>query len=186
MLAMSTNPLPPDLQLALERLFELFSGYVAAGNAKERRELHAQILDLFSRLGVVSDSALVRRAAEIFDRIKQERAPSQLREATLANQARDFVSSQLRLFERLPNAPALSTGARQLLRIPVAESAEFTFRFDPEEASISLNRVLSTLSGPPVSRAEGTAEIRTSIAVIRAFRKNYCRIPPFCSGGEEP
>lgn len=56
--AMNTSPLPPDLQLALERLFELFALYVAAGNARERRELHAQILDLFSRLGVVSQTAL--------------------------------------------------------------------------------------------------------------------------------
>lgn len=66
------SPLPPDLQLALERLFRLFSDYVAADNARQRRSVHNQIHDLFSQLGVISDSPLVRQAVEMFDQIRRE------------------------------------------------------------------------------------------------------------------
>jgi hypothetical protein len=180
---MSTTPLPPNLQIALERLFELFSAYVAAGNNRERAGIHAQILDLFSRLGVVSDSVLVRQAAEMFERIKQEPGIRKLREATLANEARDFVASRVRAFERTANAPSLSTGARQLLRTPVVEVAEFALQFEPEQVSNSLERLFVSIAEPPINRAEGTAKFRTSIAVIRALWKNFCQIPPFCSGG---
>jgi hypothetical protein len=133
---MSTTPLPPNLQVALERLFELFSAYIASTNARERAEIHAQILDLFSRLGVVSDSIVVRQAVELFERIKQEPVIPRLREATLANEARDFVTARLREFERRANAPSLSTGARQLLRTPIAEVAEFAAQFEPGQVSI--------------------------------------------------
>jgi hypothetical protein len=183
MRAMSATPLPPNLQAALERLFEMFSAYVAARNVRERTQIHAQILDLFSRLGVVSDSALVRQAAEMFEIIQQERVVPKSREATLANEARDFVASRIRAFERTPNAPSLSAGARQLLRTPVVEVAELALQFEPEQVSHSLDSLFASLREPPVSGAEGTAEVRTSIVVIRAFWKNFCRIPPFCSGG---
>jgi hypothetical protein len=183
--AMSTSPLPPDLQVALENLFEFFSAYVVATNADERSKIQAQIVDLFSRLGVASESALVRRAAEIFDRIKKEPAPSRFGEATLANVARTFVASHLRAFERVPNHPSLSAGARQLLRTPVVEAVEFGMEFDREQVSNSLNILLSTVMEGPVTRTEGTAQIRTSISVIRALSKNFCRIPPFCSQAEE-
>lgn len=182
---MSTSPLPPDLQLALENLFELFSAYVAATNAHERSKIHAQIVETFSRFGVASESALVRRAAEIFNRIKKEPASSSLGEATAANEARTFVTLQLRAFERAPNHPSLSAGARQLLRTPIVEAAEIAMRFDREQVANSLNILPSAVSEAPVTRTEGTARVRTSISVIRALSKNFCRIPPFCSQAED-
>ena len=181
---MSTPPLPPNLQASLGQLFELFSDYIAAENARERSKIHAQILDLFSRLGVVSDSITVRRAAEIFESIKREPTTQRIREATLVNEARDFVSTRLRTLERGPSGLTLTTGARQLLRIPIAEVAEFTAQFEPEQTGRSLDRLFLTLTEPPTTQAEGTSETRTSVAVIRAFWRNFCRIPPFCSGGD--
>ena len=179
---MSTTPLPPDMQQAVERLFEMFSAYVAARTAREKRIMHRQILELFSRLGVVSDSALVRRAADMFERIKREPTPPRVHEVTLSKRAGEFVASRLRIFERTPGSPELSQGARQLLRIPVVEATEFTLKFDPEQTAKSLDTILATLVEPPATAAEGTARVRTSIAVVRGFSKNFCRIPPFCSG----
>jgi hypothetical protein len=181
---MSTSPLPPDLQLALETLFELFSAYVSAGDVHERSQIHSQILDLFSRLGVAAESPLVRQAADLFDRIKQDTHAPEPREATLPNLARRIVAMRLREFERSPNAIRLTTGARQLLRTPVVEAVEFTGELDPAEVNNSLDVVLKTLMEPPVSNAEGTIRVRTSVAVIRGFWKNFCRIPPFCAGRE--
>lgn len=79
---MSTPSLPDELRAALERLFELFSFYVAAPTRRDRNLLHAEILDLFSRLGVVSADPLARRAAEMLQQIQAER-PIKLREAIL-------------------------------------------------------------------------------------------------------
>src|SRR5882724_8569597 len=100
---MSTPPLPPNLQASLAQLFELFSVYIAAENVSERSKIHSQILELFSRLGVGSDSITVRQAAEIFESIKREPATQRTREATLVNEARDFVSTRLRALERGPH-----------------------------------------------------------------------------------
>ena len=172
------------MQQAVERLFGLFSAYVAAATARERRQIHAQILDLFSELGVVSDSSIVRSAVEMFDSIKREATVPRVREATLANNARNLVDARVRAFERTAETK-LSTGARNLLRIPVVEVAEFASQFNPEQTINSLDRVFTTLIDEPLAATEGTARVRTSIAVIRAFSKNFCRIPPFCSGGEQ-
>jgi hypothetical protein len=181
---MSTPALPPNMQALLGQLFELFSTYIVADNVREQSAIHAQILDVFSRLGVVSDSIAVRRAAEIFESITREPIMARPREVTLASEARDFVASQLRTLERGPNAPTLTTGARQLLRTPVVEVAEFAAQFEPEQVASSLDALFLTLREPPINPAEGSTKIRTSVAVIRAFSKNFCRIPPFCSGGD--
>lgn len=42
---MGTNALPPNLQSALQTLFELFAAYVAASTTREREELHAEIIE---------------------------------------------------------------------------------------------------------------------------------------------
>src|SRR5436190_22559503 len=120
---MGTNALPPGIQSVLETLFELFSAYVAASTTRESRELHSQIIELFSRLGVASNEPLVQRAAEIFERIRQEPVVSVPELPTLPLRARNFVTARLRNLERSHDL-ILSTGARQLLRVPVAESAE--------------------------------------------------------------
>jgi hypothetical protein len=180
--AMGTNALPPDLQSVLETLFALFAAYVAAATVSERDSLHAQILDLFSRLGVAPRSPLVRQAAEIFERIRQEPLVKIRPNPTLAGEARDFTNARLRNYERRQGL-TLSTGARQMLRVPIVETAEFADRFDPEQTDRSLSTVLATLKDEaPVTDAEGNSNMRTSVAVIRAFWKNFCNIPPFCRG----
>ena len=180
---MSTPPpLPPDMQRELANLFDMFSAYVAARTSREKQDLHNQILTIFSRLGVVSDSLLFRQAAETFERISRVQKTSKLPESTLAAEARVLVNARIRLFENTPNNPSLSNGARQFLRIPIVEAAEMEHRFDANQAASSLETVLTSLQAPPTNRTEGTGQTRTSVAVIRAFWKTFCRIPPFCSG----
>ena len=179
---MGINPLPPDLQSALETLVDLFAQYVAARTVKERRDLHGQILDLFSRLGVASKSPLVRQATERFERISREPLVKTPPVPTIVSEARDFANARLRSYERSQGL-TLSAGARQLLRVPVIETAEFAEHFDPERTDTSLNTVFKTLADAvPATRAEGNSGFRTSVAVIRAFWENFCNIPPFCSG----
>jgi hypothetical protein len=179
---MGTNALPPDLQSTLEALFELFAAYVAAATVSERDSLHAQILDLFSRLGVAARSPLVRQAEEMFERIRREPLVRIPPIPTMAGRARDFANARLRNYERSQGL-TLSTGARQMLRVPIVETAEFADHFDPGQTDESLGRVLATLKDEtPVTNAEGTPNMRTSVAVIRAFWKNFCNIPPFCRG----
>jgi hypothetical protein len=178
---MGTTPLPPDLQRSLELLFEMFSSYVAARTEREQAALHASIVDLFARLGVASDYPVVRQAAEMFERIQHEPAQRREREATLANRARDIVALQIRLFERTKGRPTLSAGARQMLRVPIVESAEFTEKLNERQVIASLDKVLDSVAEEPISVAEGREYVRTSVAVIRALAKNFCNIPPFCS-----
>ena len=52
----------------------------------------------------------------------------------------------------------------------------------PEVTDQSLHLVAESLREEPHSRSEGHGRVRTSIAVIRAYAKNFCNIPPFCSG----
>lgn len=179
---MGTSPIPPDLQRSLELLFEMFSNYVAARSERERSALHASIVDLFAHLGVVSEYPLVRQAAEMFERIQREPAQRKQREATLANSARDIVSARIRLFERTQGRPSLSAGARQILRIPVVESVEFAETLNEAQVVASVDKVLSGIAEDPISPAEGRDDVRTSVAVIRSLAKNFCNIPPFCSG----
>lgn len=136
---------------------------------------------LFSKLGVVSGYPVIRQAAEIFERISKEPVVRVRQPPTLGSEARNFVNVTLRRYERSQGL-VLSNGARQLLRVPVVETAEFAEQFDREQTNASLANVLATLKEQPRSPAEGTDNVRTSVAVIRAFWKNFCNIPPFCSG----
>jgi hypothetical protein len=180
---MAANPpLPPDQQALVEHLFELFSQYVAAEDVRERRDLHAQILDLFNQLGVVSDSPLVKQAVALFETIKLDKRATPKVPPTLSNRARSFVTTNIKQHER-QNAITLTSGARQLLRIPIGESVEFTEHFDPDQIDQALNTVFASLSQTPPDLLDPLR--RSSIDVIRAFWKNFCRIPPFCSGTRE-
>ena len=180
--AMGTNALPPDLTSLLETLFGLFAAYVAAATVTERDSLHAQILDLFSRLGVAPRSPLVQQAAEIFERIRQEPLVKIPPIPSLPGEARDFTNARIRTYERAQGL-TLSTGARQMLRAPIVETAEFANQFDPEQTDRALRTLLATLKDEaPVTYAEGNSSMRTSVAVIRALWKNFCNIPPFCRG----
>src|SRR5215472_10076816 len=94
---MENNSLPPELQETLERLFELFSEYTIANTQRERDELRAQIVALFSKLGVVSTNPLVKRAADLFESIRRVPAPSRVPKLVL--EARNFLKSRLRVYE---------------------------------------------------------------------------------------
>jgi hypothetical protein len=177
---MGTNSLPPDLQSTLETLFELFSAYVSSESSRERREIHSQILELFSRLGVVSSNPIVKRAAEMFEDIRKDRVLRPPRLETLALTARNSVNYRLRQLERQRNL-VLSSGAKQVLRAPVVERAEFDEVFNSEQTYMSLETIFSTLQDEPRAMKKNAPEERTSIDVIRALWKNFCRIPPFCS-----
>jgi hypothetical protein len=181
---MSTNQLPSNLQVLLARLFEFFSEYTAADNEGERAPIHAQILDLFKQLGVVSDSAIVRQAEVMFERITRDPGVRAPREVTPASLARQFMTVRLRDLEGYTKI-RLSGPARQMLRVPVIEVAEITNEFDPGQASGSLEVLYKSLGEPPALRADGVEQPRTSVDVIRAFWRNFCSIPPFCSGKEK-
>ena len=179
---MSSTPLSPELQQTLQELFELFSSYVEAPSMIERERLHAQILDLFSRLGVIGSNPLVRQAAEMFERIRVERRVPSSSQAASVNRARRLVDTRIRQFERETKI-TLTSGARQLLRTPVAEAVEFSEEIDTDEIVSSVDRILASLEEEsPTTPREGTENSRTAIAVIRAFWKNFCNIPPFCAG----
>jgi hypothetical protein len=179
---MSTTPIPANVQAALFTLFELFTSFVAARTKDERAVLQERILALFSTLGVASDYPEVRRAVETFERLRGETSISTARLPTLKENARDIVNARLRLFERTTPNPKLSGAARSILRIPVIESVEILGGLNEEEVVESLDTVLDSLKGPPVSKIEGTRRKRTSIAVIRSLYLNFCNIPPFCAG----
>lgn len=182
---MSTTPLPPGMRLELESLFKLFADYSRARSTRQRSRIEAQIMEVFSRLGVASDSIVLRQASEMFDQIRKVPGITNVRTDDVASRAKQLVSARVRDFERRPNAPKLSLGARQMLRIPVVEAAQASNRLDAVEVSRSLDTVLDSLTEPPRSPVEGTDRGRTSIAVVRAFWKNFCHIPPFCSGEEQ-
>jgi hypothetical protein len=177
---MGTNALPPDLQSALERLFALFAAYLAASTNRERRTLQAQIIQLFSTLGAVSDYPVIKQAAATFGRMRQEPATRVARPLTPPVRAQQFVNERLKTLERRYGL-VLSNGARQLLRVPVMETAELREEFDEGQTLATLDRIFTTLREEPNTSVEGVYEKRTSIAVIRALWKNFCRIPPFCA-----
>jgi hypothetical protein len=182
---MSTTPIPPGMRVELEGLFRLFAAYSRARSTRQRSRIEEQIMEVFSRLGVASDSIVARQANEMFDEVRKGRAITNPRTDDVASRAKQLVSARVRDFERRPDAPKLSAGARQMLRIPVVEAAQASNRLDVVEVSRSLDTVLDSLTEPPRSPVEGTDRGRSSIAVIRAFWKNFCHIPPFCSGEEQ-
>jgi hypothetical protein len=76
----------------------------------------------------------------------------------------------------------LSAGARQMLVIPVLETIETGEEFEWEEVRRSIFKIVQTTAeggGPREGRSIGE-RFRNSLAIIRAFSAQYCRIPPFC------
>jgi hypothetical protein len=178
---MGTRALPPDLQSLLDTLFQLVAEYMASRSSRQRERLREQILQLFSQLGVETNYPELRRIAEIVDQIHKERPETMPWDPTPGVEARKFINAKLRNYER--NQPIVLTGgAKQLLRIPVVETAELMDGFDPDQVDRSLTKILATLQEDPAALNEGQAQTRTSVAVIRAWWKNFCNIPPFCSG----
>src|SRR4051794_11350073 len=121
---MSSTPLPPDLQGDLEELFEMFARFVAATSANERALLYTQMLEIFSRFGIASEHPLVLRAAEVLEKIRPDQPAKRSGEAMLAREATFLVNQEIRRFEKSAGGVVLTSKAKQILRIPVAEAVE--------------------------------------------------------------
>ena len=146
------------------------------------RSIDAEILQLFDTLGASITPAMVSMRDE-FERIRTIPAP-QSPSRRLKSEAKVFVRKRLETIELEPDAPALTQGAKEMLRIPITELFESEAYRNGEEVDRSLSRIVASLREEPHSRSEGYGPLRTSIAVIRAYARNFCNIPPFCSGKE--
>lgn len=176
---MGNPPLRPDIQASIGVLFDLFLDFTRARSIDARLDLERKILAIFERLGATSDRS-IDQARERFETLRTELPIQRIRPFEMS--ARNLTNARIRRFEKISGNPRLTGSARQMLRIPVIETAELTGHFDEAEVSKSLDRVLESLKDAPTSESEGGTRSRTSIAVIRAFYKNFCNIPPFCSG----
>jgi hypothetical protein len=80
----------------------------------------------------------------------------------------------------------LTFGARQMLIIPVYEVIDSGRTIDWEQVNSSVRLIVQTAAEEVAPR--GTASfgerIRNSVAVIAAFSRRFCNIPPFCAPRE--
>jgi hypothetical protein len=178
---MANPPLSPDAEAAISALFALFLAYTKARSSRGREELERQILALFESLGAMEHHALIEARAT-FEGMRSPLVSGGKRARNIADNARDFVTYRIRIFENTPSNPKLSGAAREMLRIPLSEVTSRLGQFDEGQADASLGRILGSMKESPTSEIEGDGKLRTSLSVIRAFAKNFCNIPPFCSG----
>lgn len=178
---MGNPPLTPDTGDKLSTLLRLFLAYTRARSSEQRSLLEQQILALFESLGATEDTGVIKVRTE-FEVMRAELRSQSPQTPRAANNAREFVTSKIHAFENIDANPRLSGPAREMLRIPLSEVANRFGYFDQEQANESLDRILDSIKQSPTSEIEGTETSRTSIAVIRAFAKNFCNIAPFCSG----
>jgi hypothetical protein len=177
---MANPQLSPEIEATISSLFRYFLAYTRTRSSGERASLESQILGLFESLGA-TEHISIREARATFEGIRAE-IESRKRPKAIADDARDFATYRIRIFENIPSNPKLSGAAREMLRIPLSEATSRVGQFDQEQADESLSRILDSMRESPTSEIEGDGRLRTSIAVIRAFAKNFCNIPPFCSG----
>ncbi len=69
----------------------------------------------------------------------------------------------------------LSLAARDMLTVPIGELVERGDSVDFDSVRESITMLVGTIAESPSARARGD-----SIAVIEAFAKRFCGIPPFC------
>jgi hypothetical protein len=178
---MGNPPLRLDFNATISALLRRFLAYTRARSTEERARLERDILALFDSLGAIEDRTILDVRAQ-FDALRAEGISERYRIRKFGDEARDFATSRIRIFEKVPGNPSLTGPARNMLRIPLSEAADRTGHFNEEQAEKSLTRVLDSIKKIPASKIEGNGTSRTSIAVIRAFAENFCNIPPFCSG----
>lgn len=175
---MGNSPLQPDIRAALATLFELFLAFTRARSQSSRDALESQILSVFASLGATSET-LVQDARTQFEFLREE----PIREARISSPwesaAKRLVNANIRSFEARTRNIKLTKGARDMLRIPVIETAKLNDEFDSKQIEGSLDKILNTIEVESSKRKSWT---RTSIDVIRAFHQNFCNIPPFCAG----
>ena len=175
---MGNSPIQPDIRAALSTLLNLFLQFAHARSEAYRNELEAQILSIFDSLGATSDR-LVQEARTRFETLRDEPSRTALKSNPWENRAKAIVNTRIKRFESLSSNVKLTKGAREMLRIPVIETADLNHDFDGGQLDESLGRILETMKIPDPQRE---SRYRNSIDVIRALHQNFCNIPPFCSG----
>jgi hypothetical protein len=95
---------------------------------------------------------------------------------------RVFDSPLFGLIERAErnNAVNLSWAAREMLIIPVAEQIEDGRPVEWEQVQTSLDKIVSTISESSSDSEMSERGRHNAVAVIKAFYKRFCDIPPFC------
>ena len=169
---------------AITVLFRAFRAYTRARSPEERSRLEQEILAIFETLGA-SDTQSILEAREAFEEVKALATMGNTRIRTIDEDAWAFADSRIREFQTIPSNPRLTGPARNMLRIPFSEATRRTGKFNEEQADVSFNLIFESMRAQPTEEIEGDKKVRTSISVIRAFAKNFCHIPPFCSGKSE-
>jgi hypothetical protein len=166
---------------SIQHLLVLFLEYKLARSPRERSRLEAEILQLFDTLGASLTPQMLSVRGE-FERMRAIPDRPDSNERQLRRAATRFYKDRLSRFQSIPDIPDLSWGAKELLRIPIIEAFESAEFHNAAATDQSLRIVAESLREEPHSQSEGHGSLRTSIAVIRAYARNFCNIPPFCSG----
>lgn len=166
---------------SIQHLLILFLEYKLARSPRERSRLETEILQLFDTLGASLTPEMLNVRGE-FERMRSISVPEDAAQKQIRSAANRFARNRIAVFDKALNVVELSWGAREILRVPMIEAYESAEFHNSEQADRSLRLVAESLREEPHSRSEGYGRLRTSIAVIRAYAKNFCNIPPFCSG----
>jgi hypothetical protein len=123
------------------------------------------------------------------DNSREERAITDL-----ANEISERLAIEGRMQRYIESAGiSMTPHARLMLLLPLAE-LNFTEDIRQyEQASQSLNRLIETMASAPAKAdtedqgrsARNGGKMRSARSVIKAFWREFCRIPPFC-GENEP
>jgi len=165
---------------SIQQLLHLFLEYKRARSPRVRLRLEEEIFQLFDTLGASLAPELLSVRGE-FERMREKSDLEVSPEKELRRASHRFAGKRIALIAGAPDAVELSWGARELLRVPLIETYESAEFRDAELADHSLQILSESLREKPRTPSEGHGHFRTSIAVVRAFAKNFCNIPPFCS-----
>jgi hypothetical protein len=79
----------------------------------------------------------------------------------------------------------LSWAAREMLIIPIAEQIEDGRSIEWEQVEASINKIVATMRESSLDSEMSRRGRHNAVAVIKAFYKRFCNIPPFCAPTEE-
>ncbi len=79
----------------------------------------------------------------------------------------------------------LSWGAREMLTVPIIEQLQDGRTVDWNEVEKSILKIIAAMREDRSSVPSGRRDERNAVAVIRAFFRRFCNIPPFCSPNDE-
>jgi hypothetical protein len=176
-----------QLETGLRLLLSLYAQYLGStNNPTLQRHLLEQMAEVLAGWDLSPERLRRILPTEILSVLDTAALipPRRRRPPTLSN-GLDATKKQIN--QRLKDAERgsgiqLTKGARDMLRIPLAEVAGLGGELDYYKVESSLTVLLSAMAEEtPESEAEGNGRIRSSLAVIRSFAKNFCNIPPFCA-----